>query len=383
MLSITLKISRTQGRESFYPEKLVVNLSRSIRFSRDFFMVRDPGKTLQTARTFKLGETRSTVRESLSQQDRVDIWRINSRFRGSLDLALNQIAKKANADVSVLNGAGEAIATSKKGGNQAESLNVFLETGTFYVRVRLRGNVASKYALSLSAAPAADQIGDSFETATVLGRNAVQDFVGNNDLNDYLGVRFLVAGQFKLDLTGLSEDANLELYDGNRSLLAASTNSGITPESIQQDLISIAGSPYFVRVFPAPGKETSYTLNYSFTPKAITTTASGLRYIDIAEGTGETPRTGQTVEVQYTGILLDGTQFDSSRDRGVSFNFPIGKGRVIKGWDEGIATLKVGGRRQLIIPPELAYGASGTRGIPPNSTLIFDVEVISISGTPD
>lgn len=342
-------------------------------------MVRDPGKTLQTARVFRLGETKSRVTDSLGQGDRVDIWRINSRFRGSLDLTLNRIAKKANLDVAVLNADGQVIADSKNGKNKPESLNVLLETGTFYVRVRLRGNVASKYALSMVSTRAADQVGDSFETASALSRNTIQDFVGNNDLNDYLGVRFLVAGQFKLDLTGLTDDANLELYDGDRKLLAASNNSGITPESIQQDLLSIAGSPYFIRISPAPGKETSYTFNYSFTPKPIVTTASQLQYIDIVEGTGATPTTGQKVTVQYTGILLDGTKFDSSRDRPSPFSFNIGTGSVIAGWDEGIATMKVGGRRQLIIPANLAYGPGGTGRIPPNATLIFDVEVLSIS----
>jgi FKBP-type peptidyl-prolyl cis-trans isomerase len=342
-------------------------------------MVRDPGKTFQDARNFRLGEAKNTARESLSATDRLDVWKVNNRFRGSLDLSLSGITKKANVDVSVLNGAGQAIASSKWGGSKTEKLNVLLETGTFYIRVKLRGNADSKYALSMSAIPASDQVGDTFDTATVLGRNAIQDFVGNNDPNDYLGVRFLVAGQFKLDLTGLSDDANLELYDGTRNLLASSANSGTTAESIQQDLTSIAGSPYFVRIAPAPGKETSYTLNYSFTPKTITTTASELQYIDIVEGTGATPQKSQTVTVQYTGILFDGTKFDSSRDRNIPFSFRIGEGRVIKGWDEGIATMKVGGRRQLIIPAALAYGSQSTGSIPANSPLIFDVEVLSIA----
>ena len=109
------------------------------------------------------------------------------------------------------------------------------------------------------------------------------------------------------------------------------------------------------------------------------TTASGLRYIELQEGTGATPQTGQTVEVHYIGTLENGTKFDSSRDRGKPFSFKIGTGQVIKGWDEGLSTMKVGGRRQLIIPSELGYGARGAGGvIPPNSTLIFDVELISV-----
>jgi peptidylprolyl isomerase len=111
------------------------------------------------------------------------------------------------------------------------------------------------------------------------------------------------------------------------------------------------------------------------------TTDSGLKYIDTVEGTGATPQTGQTVVVHYTGTLEDGTKFDSSRDRNQPFKFPIGAGRVIRGWDEGLSTMKVGGQRRLIIPPELGYGSRGAGGvIPPNATLIFDVELLGIEG---
>jgi FKBP-type peptidyl-prolyl cis-trans isomerase len=109
------------------------------------------------------------------------------------------------------------------------------------------------------------------------------------------------------------------------------------------------------------------------------TTPSGLKYVELKEGTGATPKTGQKVVVHYTGTLEDGTKFDSSRDRGQPFDFKIGVGQVIKGWDEGVGTMKVGGRRQLIIPAELGYGSRGAGGvIPPNATLLFDVELLEV-----
>ena len=108
------------------------------------------------------------------------------------------------------------------------------------------------------------------------------------------------------------------------------------------------------------------------------TTESGLKYVDIVEGNGEFPLVGDKVKVHYTGTLEDGTKFDSSRDRDRPFEFTIGVGRVIKGWDEGVASMKVGGKRKLTIPPELGYGSRNMGTIPSNSTLLFDVELIEI-----
>src|SRR5437762_5734326 len=105
-----------------------------------------------------------------------------------------------------------------------------------------------------------------------------------------------------------------------------------------------------------------------------TTTPSGLKYKDEVIGTGDSPKQGKKVKVHYTGRLTDGKKFDSSVDRGQPFEFVIGVGQVIKGWDEGVAGMKVGGKRQLIIPSELGYGARGAgSAIPPNAELIFDV----------
>ena len=107
------------------------------------------------------------------------------------------------------------------------------------------------------------------------------------------------------------------------------------------------------------------------------TTPSGLAYEDLVVGTGPSPKSGKMVKVHYTGTLVNGTKFDSSRDHGQPFDFTIGVGQVIPGWDEGVMGMKVGGRRKLVIPPQLGYGAAGAGGvIPPNATLLFDVELL-------
>ena len=111
----------------------------------------------------------------------------------------------------------------------------------------------------------------------------------------------------------------------------------------------------------------------------VTTTPSGLKYEDLKEGEGPVAKKGDTVEVHYTGWLKDGKKFDSSVDRGRPFSFELGAGMVIKGWDEGVAGMKAGGKRKLTIPPELGYGPNGYPPvIPPNSTLVFEVELLDI-----
>lgn len=109
------------------------------------------------------------------------------------------------------------------------------------------------------------------------------------------------------------------------------------------------------------------------------TTPSGLKYVDQAVGTGDVAVVGKNVSVHYTGWLENGKKFDSSVDRGQPFSFPLGAGRVIKGWDEGVQGMKVGGKRKLTIPSDLGYGSRGAGGvIPPNATLIFDVELLGV-----
>ena len=132
-----------------------------------------------------------------------------------------------------------------------------------------------------------------------------------------------------------------------------------------------------IAVTGAPSKAMAQTAGKTMT------TPSGLQITDTKVGDGATPKTGQTCVMHYTGWLYQngakGKKFDSSVDRGQPFEFPLGQRRVIAGWDEGVATMKVGGKRTLIIPPELGYGARGAGGvIPPNATLIFDVELLDV-----
>ncbi len=126
------------------------------------------------------------------------------------------------------------------------------------------------------------------------------------------------------------------------------------------------------------GKAGTTRKTASSASKAVTT-PSGLKYEDLVVGTGPMPKQGATVIVHYTGWLTNGKEFDSSVDRNQPFSFVLGRGQVIKGWDEGVASMRVGGKRKLTIPPELAYGSKGFPGaIPPNSTLVFEVRLLKI-----
>jgi FKBP-type peptidyl-prolyl cis-trans isomerase FkpA len=133
---------------------------------------------------------------------------------------------------------------------------------------------------------------------------------------------------------------------------------------------------------PPAGQTPSPEASAPLTPSAAAiTTDSGLVYEDLVVGTGAEAQTGQTVNVHYTGWLTDGKKFDSSLDRGRPFTFTLGEGRVIRGWDEGVAGMNVGGKRMLYIPSDLGYGVTGSAGvIPPNADLVFEVELLEVEG---
>jgi peptidylprolyl isomerase len=139
-------------------------------------------------------------------------------------------------------------------------------------------------------------------------------------------------------------------------------------------VVGLAGCPASPKAAPPPGPASTIANLGS----SAVTLPSGLRYEDRVAGTGATPGATQKVIVNYQGWLLDGTVFDSSWKRGEPFHFQLGTHSVIQGWDEGVATMKVGGVRRLVIPPDLAYGPSGSGKIPPNATLVFDVELLGL-----
>ena len=159
--------------------------------------------------------------------------------------------------------------------------------------------------------------------------------------------------------------------------LAACANQ--TPDDTAAPATATEAPPAAVSAPPAETTGGAATMDTFAMPTNLQTTASGLQYTVDQPGTGAQPQPGQTVSVHYTGWLTDGTKFDSSRDRGQPIEFPIGQGRVIQGWDEGVGAMKIGEKRTLVIPPSLGYGARGAGGvIPPNATLVFKVELVGV-----
>jgi peptidylprolyl isomerase len=165
------------------------------------------------------------------------------------------------------------------------------------------------------------------------------------------------------------------LYDGEDEEEQGMVTNRPSILTVLVAVAALSGAASIVVTTTAAGQEVPKTM----------TTASGLKIIDTKVGTGVSPKPGQICVMHYTGWLYQngakGQKFDSSVDRGRPFEFPIGRQRVIAGWDEGVASMKVGGKRTLIIPPELGYGARGAGGvIPPNATLLFEVELLDVKG---
>jgi FKBP-type peptidyl-prolyl cis-trans isomerase FkpA len=219
--------------------------------------------------------------------------------------------------------------------------------------------------------------------AETLKRILADDFAALNDdgvfINKSRMAELSQAGIVKLDEIR-TDEFNLRLY-GNTAVVTGRATYIRNQKPLGQSShietwvkrADAAGMPRWQAV-----SWVSMPIKASVLGAKAMTTESGLRYEDTIIGTGQSPQPGQNVTVHYTGTLEDGTKFDSSLDRGQPFTFKIGVGQVIKGWDEGVMTMKVGGKRKLVIPPQLGYGARGAGGvIPPNSTLVFEVELLS------
>ncbi|HKZ05709.1 MAG TPA: FKBP-type peptidyl-prolyl cis-trans isomerase [Methylomirabilota bacterium] len=151
------------------------------------------------------------------------------------------------------------------------------------------------------------------------------------------------------------------------------------PRQVRRDGKERAPAAQAHRAHPSSHRLLADAVGPLMADEQIVRSASGLGWVELREGTGAAPTAGQTVSVHYTGWLENGTKFDSSLDRGQPLEFPIGRGHVIRGWDEGVGSMKVGGKRKLIIPSALGYGDRGAGGvIPPGATLIFEVELLGV-----
>lgn len=218
--------------------------------------------------------------------------------------------------------------------------------------------------------------------AVALNRIFADDFTAINSDGSVIGkaemVKTFSSGKFKLDEIK-SEEFKLRLYGTTAVVNGRSTyvREGKTLGSSSHTEVWVKRAGVWKAV-----SWVSLPIKASVLGAKAMTTESGLRYEDIVVGTGASPQPGQEVTVNYTGMLEDGTKFDSSVDPAFNhvepFKFNIGIGRVIKGWDEGVMTMKIGGKRKLVIPPHLGYGARGAGGvIPPNATLVFEVELLA------
>ena len=171
-----------------------------------------------------------------------------------------------------------------------------------------------------------------------------------------------------------ADEAAKETIEGEKATQEVEKEAAKEEEETQKKMIETK-----TEALKAEKKEMEKEAKESAMKADTITTESGLKYIDLKVGTGPSPKKGDMVTVHYVGTLTNGRKFDSSVDRGEPYQFRIGEGRVIDGWDEGVMTMKVGGKRKLIIPANLAYGESGFRGIiPPNATLIFEVELLDV-----
>lgn len=210
---------------------------------------------------------------------------------------------------------------------------------------------------------------------TRIERVLAPDFSGIGRRGDVLSrpetLEHIRSGQFKFE-AATSPEPRIRVY-GQTAVISGQAKDALSTTSSNQ----VSYTEIWVR---RQGRWQA--VSWQTTPLQVKgklmTTESGLQYEDIVVGTGASPEPGKLVSVHYSGTLENGTPFDSSHSRGQPFEFPIGMGKVIKGWDEGVMTMKVGGKRKLVIPPQLAYGARAIGPIPPNSTLIFEVELLGV-----